>query len=81
MSLSQKYDFCVEISEICMLISHISPTPQPLIQFLLLQAFRAFSDDSLYIKSFWIEGWRNRNIVDNKPAKMPILSFIRKLNK
>ena len=24
--------------------------------------FRAFSEDSLYIKTFWIEGWGYRNI-------------------
>ena len=40
-----------------MLFIHNSHTPQPPIQFLVPQTFRAFSEDSLYIKTFWIEGW------------------------
>ena len=36
--------------------------PQPPIQFLLLQRVKGeFSDDSSYIRSFWIKAWGNRN--------------------
>ena len=28
------------------------------------------------MKSFWIEGWGNRNIDDHKCAKMPIFSYV-----
>ena len=59
------------------LIFHIPPTSDPM----LLQTFRVFSDDSSNIKSFGIEGWGNRNIDDDKCAKMPFFSCIRKLNK
>ena len=59
-----------------MLFSQFSHTPQPSIYFLLLQTFRAFKDESSYIKSFWIEGWGNRNIDDDKYAKMPIFSYL-----
>ena len=75
MSLSQKYDVCAEISKISMLFSHISYTPQPPIQCLLLQTFRSFSDDSSFVKSFWIEGWGNRKIDDDKCAKMQFLTI------
>ena len=35
----------------------------------------------MYIKHFWIEGWGNRNIDDDRSAKMPVLGYIRKMNK
>ena len=47
---------------------------------MLLQTIRAFSDESSYIKSFWIEGWGNRNIDNDMCAKMLIFIYIRKLN-
>ena len=62
-----------------MLFFHISNMPQPSIQFLLLQMVRVFQDDSLYIKTFWIEGWGNRNIDDDKCTKMPIFSYYQKI--
>ena len=51
----------------------ISETPQPPIQFLFLTTFRAAKDNSLYIKRFWIKGWKFRNIaVQIRCSKMPI---------
>ena len=59
--------------------------PQPPIQYLSLhvQTFRAFWDYFLYIKSFWTEWWGNRNIDNDKYAKIPIFNYryIIKLNK
>ena len=71
--LSQKFDFCVEISKISMLFSHIftyTPTSNPC-YYRLLEHFKMIFRK---IKSFWIEGWGNRNIDDYMCAKMPILS-------
>ena len=43
--------------------------------------FSQISHESWYIQRFWIQGWGNRNVDDDKCAKMPILSYIRRLNK
>ena len=51
--------------------------PQPPIKLLLLQTCIAFTDDSTYIKCFWIEGWGKRNIDDDKCAKMPSFGSIK----
>ena len=64
-----------EISKINMLFSKNfsnAPTPQPIF---------VTKDKSSFIKSFWIEEWGNININDDTNAKMPIYSYIRKLNK
>ena len=37
---------------------------------------RSFNESS-YIKSFWIKGWGNRNIDNDKCAKIQIFSYIR----
>ena len=43
--------------------------------------FSQISHESWYIQRFWIQGWGNRNVDNDKCAKMPILSYIRRLNK
>ena len=55
-SLLPKYNFCVEISILGMLFLHNSQVSQPPIQFLKPQTFRAFTKDSLYIKTFLDRG-------------------------
>ena len=61
-------------------MSNITNSPTSCIIFVTTD-LRAFKDKSSCIKSFWIKGWGNRNINDDKCAKMPIFSYIRKLNK
>ena len=66
--------FCVEISKINMLFSRSVFTYAPSDLIFFTTDVKTVLGLNFVYQSFWIEGWGNRNIDDDKCAKMPNFS-------